>query len=111
MQPTGGSIHSGGRVPKRVLRRRRLRRAVGAPVSASKRSFGAELGADIVKSNWPGSAEEFHEIVEAVPVPVVVAGGSRESDLDLSKIASARSAGASAARWAGTSFNTMIPKP
>src|ERR1700731_1129706 len=43
----------------------------------------AELGADIVKSNWPGSAEQFHEIVEAVPVPVVVAGGSRESDLDL----------------------------
>ena len=55
----------------------------------------AEVGADIVKSNWPGSAEAFREIVESVPVPVVVAGGSRESDLDLlDKLAQARSAGA-----------------
>lgn len=57
--------------------------------------LSAELGADIVKSNWPGSAEQFHEIVASVPVPVVVAGGSRESDLDLlTKIAGARAAGA-----------------
>jgi DhnA family fructose-bisphosphate aldolase class Ia len=48
-----------------------------------------------VKSNWPGSAEEFAEIVGAVSVPVVVAGGSRESDLDLlQKVAAARSVGA-----------------
>jgi DhnA family fructose-bisphosphate aldolase class Ia len=55
----------------------------------------AEVGADIVKSNWPGSGDGFREIVESVPVPVVVAGGSRESDLDLlSKLAEARSVGA-----------------
>lgn len=54
-----------------------------------------ELGADIVKSNWPGSAEEFAEIVSCVPVPVVVAGGSRESDLSLlQRISEARDAGA-----------------
>src|SRR6478735_2894940 len=54
-----------------------------------------ELGADIIKSNWTGSAETFAEIVEAVPVPVVVAGGSKELPLDLlQKIAEARKAGA-----------------
>ena len=55
-----------------------------------------ECGADIIKSNWPGSAEEFAEIVGCVPVPVVVAGGSRESDLDLlKKVAAAVEGGAS----------------
>ena len=54
-----------------------------------------ELGADIVKSNWTGSAETFREIVACVPVPVVVAGGSRESDVDLlQKVFEARSVGA-----------------
>ena len=45
----------------------------------------AELGADIVKSNWPGSRREFEKIVKAVPVPVVIAGGSRVSDGELLK--------------------------
>jgi class I fructose-bisphosphate aldolase len=55
-----------------------------------------ECGADIIKSNWPGSAAAFAEIVDCVPVPVVVAGGSRESDLDLlKKIGAARDGGAS----------------
>jgi fructose-bisphosphate aldolase, class I len=55
-----------------------------------------ECGADIVKSNWPGSVEGFAEIVGCVPVPVVVAGGSRESDLDLlNKVAAALDGGAS----------------
>jgi DhnA family fructose-bisphosphate aldolase class Ia len=67
----------------------------GLPYLKRSARLCAELGADIVKSNWPGSAEGFAEIVDAVPVPVVVAGGSRESDLDLlTRIAEARSAGA-----------------
>jgi DhnA family fructose-bisphosphate aldolase class Ia len=45
----------------------------------------AELGADIVKTNWPGSQKEFEKIVKAVPVPVVIAGGSRVSDQELLK--------------------------
>lgn len=67
----------------------------GLPYLKRSARLCAELGADIVKSNWPGSGEEFAEIVEAVSVPVVVAGGSRESDLDLlRKVAEARRAGA-----------------
>jgi fructose-bisphosphate aldolase / 2-amino-3,7-dideoxy-D-threo-hept-6-ulosonate synthase len=54
-----------------------------------------ELGADIVKSNWTGSVESFREIVKCVQVPVVVAGGSKESDRDLlTKIDLALQAGA-----------------
>jgi fructose-bisphosphate aldolase/2-amino-3,7-dideoxy-D-threo-hept-6-ulosonate synthase len=67
----------------------------GLPYLKRSARLCVELGADVVKSNWTGSAESFHEIVDAVPVPVVVAGGSRESDLDLlTKVAEAKSAGA-----------------
>lgn len=41
---------------------------------------GLELGADIVKVNWPGDAESFRWVVEsAAKTKVVVAGGSKES--------------------------------
>jgi fructose-bisphosphate aldolase / 2-amino-3,7-dideoxy-D-threo-hept-6-ulosonate synthase len=44
----------------------------------------AELGADIVKTNWPGDAEGFAKLVEATNgIPVVLAGGSRLEDAEL----------------------------
>jgi fructose-bisphosphate aldolase/2-amino-3,7-dideoxy-D-threo-hept-6-ulosonate synthase len=44
----------------------------------------AELGADIVKTNWPGDQESFARCVEAANgVPVVLAGGSRLADAEL----------------------------
>jgi fructose-bisphosphate aldolase / 2-amino-3,7-dideoxy-D-threo-hept-6-ulosonate synthase len=44
----------------------------------------AELGADIVKTNWPGDQEAFAKCVEAANgVPVVLAGGSRLEDGEL----------------------------
>jgi DhnA family fructose-bisphosphate aldolase class Ia len=44
----------------------------------------AELGADIVKTNWPGDEEQFGRLVEATNgVPVVLAGGSRLEDAEL----------------------------
>ena len=39
--------------------------------------IGAELGADIVKTNYTGSPETFREVVDGCPVPVVIAGGPR----------------------------------
>lgn len=67
----------------------------GVPYLKRSARLCAELGADIVKSNWTGSLETFAEIVEATPVPVVVAGGSRASDLDLlQNLQEAREAGA-----------------
>lgn len=67
----------------------------GVPYLKRSARLCAELGADIVKSNWTGSVDTFAEIVESVPVPVVVAGGSRVSDLDLlQNLQAAREAGA-----------------
>ncbi len=44
----------------------------------------AELGADIVKTNWPGDPEDFGRLVEtANGIPVVLAGGSRLEDREL----------------------------
>jgi len=44
----------------------------------------AELGADIVKTNWPGDPEGFGKLVEATNgIPVVLAGGSRLEDKEL----------------------------
>jgi fructose-bisphosphate aldolase/2-amino-3,7-dideoxy-D-threo-hept-6-ulosonate synthase len=46
----------------------------------------AELGADIVKTNWPGDQESFARCVEAANgIPVVLAGGSRLADEELLK--------------------------
>ena len=39
--------------------------------------IGAELGADIVKTNYTGSEETFREVVRGCPVPVVMAGGPK----------------------------------
>jgi fructose-bisphosphate aldolase/2-amino-3,7-dideoxy-D-threo-hept-6-ulosonate synthase len=44
----------------------------------------AELGADIVKTNWPGDEDAFGRLVEAAAgIPVVLAGGSRLEDREL----------------------------
>jgi fructose-bisphosphate aldolase/2-amino-3,7-dideoxy-D-threo-hept-6-ulosonate synthase len=44
----------------------------------------AELGADIVKTNWPGDQDSFARCVEAANgIPVVLAGGSRLGDAEL----------------------------
>jgi DhnA family fructose-bisphosphate aldolase class Ia len=66
-----------------------------ASVEALKEQYGfeylrrnvrlcAELGADIVKTNWPGGEDAFARLVEATSgVPVVLAGGSRLADREL----------------------------
>ncbi len=55
----------------------------------------AELGADIVKTNWTGDVESFRELVKSTSVPVVVAGGSPVSDEELlHRVADAIEAGA-----------------
>jgi fructose-bisphosphate aldolase/2-amino-3,7-dideoxy-D-threo-hept-6-ulosonate synthase len=44
----------------------------------------AELGADVVKTNWPGHEDLFGGLVEAAGgIPVVLAGGSRVEDGEL----------------------------
>ena len=38
---------------------------------------GAELGADIVKTNYTGDIDSFKEIVNGVDIPVIIAGGPK----------------------------------
>lgn len=46
--------------------------------------LGAELGADIIKTNYTGSIESFSTVVEGCPVPVVIAGGPKaQTDADV----------------------------
>ncbi len=48
---------------------------------------GAELGADIVKTNFTGDVESFRRVTRGCPVPVVVAGGPKmKNEEDLLKM-------------------------
>ncbi len=40
----------------------------------------ADLGADIVKTSWPGSADEYARLCRTTPVPVLIGGGVRLDD-------------------------------
>ena len=39
--------------------------------------LGAELGADIIKTNYTGDPKTFKKVVESCPVPVIIAGGPK----------------------------------
>jgi fructose-bisphosphate aldolase/2-amino-3,7-dideoxy-D-threo-hept-6-ulosonate synthase len=39
--------------------------------------IGMEIGADIIKTNYCGDVEEFTQVIRAVPVPIIVAGGPK----------------------------------
>jgi fructose-bisphosphate aldolase/2-amino-3,7-dideoxy-D-threo-hept-6-ulosonate synthase len=43
--------------------------------------LGAELGADIIKTNYTGDPETFDEVVSGCPVPIVIAGGPKTKSL------------------------------
>jgi predicted phospho-2-dehydro-3-deoxyheptonate aldolase len=44
--------------------------------------IGAELGADIIKTNYTGTIETFKAVVESCPVPIVIAGGPKCKSLE-----------------------------
>jgi DhnA family fructose-bisphosphate aldolase class Ia len=46
-------------------------------VVAHAARIGAELGADIIKTNYTGAIETFKTVVESCPVPIVIAGGPK----------------------------------
>lgn len=59
--------------------------------------IGAEMGADIIKTNYTGDQDTFREVVRSCPVPIIVAGGMKtSSDKELlDKIKGAVDSGAS----------------
>ncbi|MFA5571216.1 MAG: 2-amino-3,7-dideoxy-D-threo-hept-6-ulosonate synthase [Sphaerochaetaceae bacterium] len=56
------------------------------PSNADKIAYavraGAELGVDIVKTTWSGSAETFEKVVQSCPAKVCLAGGAAGNDLE-----------------------------
>jgi fructose-bisphosphate aldolase / 2-amino-3,7-dideoxy-D-threo-hept-6-ulosonate synthase len=46
-------------------------------VVAHAARIGAELGADIIKTNYTGTVESFKQVTESCPIPVVIAGGPK----------------------------------
>ena len=44
--------------------------------------LGEELGADVIKTAYSGDASSFGRVVESTAKPVVIAGGSRGTDLE-----------------------------
>ena len=46
-------------------------------VVAHAARLGAELGADVIKTNYTGDAESFKEVVNGCHVPVIIAGGPK----------------------------------
>jgi fructose-bisphosphate aldolase / 2-amino-3,7-dideoxy-D-threo-hept-6-ulosonate synthase len=44
--------------------------------------IGAELGADIIKTNYTGSIESFKAVIESCPAPIVIAGGPKCKSID-----------------------------
>lgn len=72
---------------------------------------GAELGADIIKCPYTGSAESFEEVVRGCPVPVVIAGGSKLNDEDtLKMIEGAMQAGAAGLSMGRNAFQHENPE-
>jgi fructose-bisphosphate aldolase/2-amino-3,7-dideoxy-D-threo-hept-6-ulosonate synthase len=49
--------------------------------------IGMELGADIIKTNYCGNMEAFKQVVAAVRVPIIVAGGPSEGADDTVRVA------------------------
>ncbi|MHA2408227.1 MAG: 2-amino-3,7-dideoxy-D-threo-hept-6-ulosonate synthase [Candidatus Ranarchaeia archaeon] len=46
-------------------------------VVAHATRLGAEMGADIIKTNYTGDVESFEEVVRSCQVPVIIAGGPK----------------------------------
>jgi fructose-bisphosphate aldolase/2-amino-3,7-dideoxy-D-threo-hept-6-ulosonate synthase len=42
--------------------------------------IGMEIGADIIKTNYCGNVEDFRQVVAAVPIPIIVAGGPKQAN-------------------------------
>lgn len=73
--------------------------------------LAAELGADIVKVPYTGSVETFAQVVQGTPIPVVIAGGSKQSEQEtLQTIEEVVQAGAAGLSMGRNSFQHETPE-
>ncbi len=72
---------------------------------------GAELGADLVKTNYTGDPESFAQVVEGCTVPVIIAGGTKGDDTHILKcIEGAMQAGAAGISIGRNAFQHENPR-
>ena len=57
-----------------------MERSFQAEAIAHAARIGMEIGADIIKTNYCGNVAEFRQVVESVPVPIIVAGGPKQAN-------------------------------
>ena len=70
-----------------------------------------ELGGDIVKTAYSGSADTFERVVESTSLPVVIAGGSRGSDTEtLEMVRGAMDAGGAGVSMGRSIFQHESPE-
>nr|WP_275416280.1 2-amino-3,7-dideoxy-D-threo-hept-6-ulosonate synthase [Actinoplanes xinjiangensis] len=76
-------------------------------------SLAADLGADIVKTDYAGTPERMAEVVRHCPIPVIVAGGPREEQTDavLSYVSDALRGGAAGVAMGRNVFQADQPGP
>ncbi|TRO52152.1 fructose-bisphosphate aldolase [Candidatus Bathyarchaeota archaeon] len=55
----------------------KIKDAHAVDVVAHAARLGAELGADIIKTNYTGDPKSFETVIESCPVPVIIAGGPK----------------------------------
>lgn len=73
--------------------------------------IGMEMGADIIKTDWPGSADALKDLTEQVPVPIMLAGGPKtNSDFEtLELVATIVGAGAAGILFGRSIFQSDDP--
>lgn len=72
--------------------------------------LGEEMGADIVKTAYSGSAESYENVVDAVGIPIIMAGGSPQSSKEmLSNVRGAMDAGAAGVSMGRSVFQHSSP--
>ena len=65
-------------------RGQKIRKETDVSVVKHAARVGAELGADLIKTNYTGSPESFAEVIAGCPAPVIIAGGEKmETDAEL----------------------------
>jgi len=65
----------------------------------------AELGADAISANWPGSIEQFADLVDYVKIPVVLNGGPKMPEGDFLKMLEDSVKGGSSGCLVGRNFS------
>jgi fructose-bisphosphate aldolase / 2-amino-3,7-dideoxy-D-threo-hept-6-ulosonate synthase len=75
--------------------------------------IGWEAGADVVKTMYSGNVEEFRDMAEGVPVPIIVAGGPSKVEIASSLVGELRNvldAGASGVAWGRRVWGSSNPQ-